>query len=311
MLDPALIREHYPFITDKAIALLHPRRCGWLDAQQLGSYLLEEARKSGARLMRGKISRVNISGSAVKSIRVETSSGSKEIHTPVFVNAAGPFIGEVAELFGINLPVYSELHAKISIRDPLGVVPSEVPLMVWDDPVQLVWSAEERADLAEFEEGRRLLEMYPAGVHFRPEGGAGNAALLGIWTYDTHRQEPMDHPVFDPDYAEIVIRGLANMIPGLMAYLEKLEKPVIDGGYYCKTRENRPLIGPLGVTGTYIFGAVSGFGIMAGMAGGDLLARHVAGKTLPNYAPDFLIDRYKNPAYQSILDQIDSTSGQL
>ncbi len=71
------------------------------------------------------------------------------------------------------------------------------------------------------------------------------------------------------------------------------------------------MVGPLPVEGAYIFGAVSGFGIMAGMAGGELLAAHVAGLTLPDYANDFLLSRYENPQYQRLLAQWETTSGQL
>jgi glycine/D-amino acid oxidase-like deaminating enzyme len=101
------------------------------------------------------------------------------------------------------------------------------------------------------------------------------------------------------------------MIPGLEMYLSKMQKPVIDGGYYCKTRENRPLIGPLGVRGAYVFGAMSGFGIMAAMAGGKLLAQHVACRPLPEYAPAFLLERYEDPVYLKLLAAWESTSGQL
>ncbi|HEX6384192.1 MAG TPA: FAD-dependent oxidoreductase, partial [Anaerolineae bacterium] len=91
----------------------------------------------------------------------------------------------------------------------------------------------------------------------------------------------------------------------------RMGKPFIDGGYYCKTRENRPLIGPLPVEGAYVFGAVSGYGIMASMAGGELLAVHVTGSHLPDYAPAFLLSRYDDPAYQKLLQNWDATSGQL
>jgi glycine/D-amino acid oxidase-like deaminating enzyme len=42
ILSPEMIRKEYPFIADNAIAMLHTRRCGWLSAQQLGMYLLEQ-----------------------------------------------------------------------------------------------------------------------------------------------------------------------------------------------------------------------------------------------------------------------------
>jgi sarcosine oxidase subunit beta len=90
-----------------------------------------------------------------------------------------------------------------------------------------------------------------------------------------------------------------------------MSKPSIDGGYYCKTRENRPLICPLPVKGAYLFGAISGFGIMAAMAGGELLAKHVTGDELPDYADAFLLSRYEDPEYQELLKDWESTSGQL
>jgi glycine/D-amino acid oxidase-like deaminating enzyme len=113
------------------------------------------------------------------------------------------------------------------------------------------------------------------------------------------------------EYAEVVMRGLARMVPGLAAYLGKMARPYIDGGYYCKTQENRPLIGPLPVEGAYIIGALSGYGIMSSMAAGELLAAHVSGGTLPDYAPDFLLSRYDDPAYQTRLTAWDFMTGQL
>jgi len=54
---------------------------------------------------------------------------------------------------------------------------------------------------------------------------------------------------------------MVNVIPGLSTYLDRIPKPFIDGGYYTRTRENRPLIGPLPVDGAYILGGFGGFGI--------------------------------------------------
>ena len=55
----------------------------------------------------------------------------------------------------------------------------------------------------------------------------------------------------------------------------------VDGGYYAKTPENRPLIGPLPIAGAWVNAAYSGFGIMGACAGGELLAAHVGGSSLP------------------------------
>src|SRR5262245_27017858 len=60
LLGNALIRTHFPYLTEKAVAALHVRRAGWLSAQQLGMHLLETARKFGVRYERGKVTGVEI-----------------------------------------------------------------------------------------------------------------------------------------------------------------------------------------------------------------------------------------------------------
>lgn len=311
ILDPSLIQAQFPFVSDTAVAMLHTRRCGWLSAQQLGMYLLQQAKENGARLVNGRVVDVTLENGRVRSVLVETGSGSTRLHTNNFVIAAGPLLQQAGAVLGLELPVFNELHGKIAFEDTLGIIPRDVPLMIWSDPVHLPWEEEDRRDLAASPETRWLLEEFPAGVHFRPEGGPGARTLLILWTYDIEVQEPVWPPRFEPEYPEVVIRGLSRMIPGLSRYFDRMTRPVVDGGYYCKTRENRPLIGPLPIKGAFVIGALSGYGIMASMAAGELLAAHVTGGTLPEYAPAFLLSRYEDPAYQSLLAHWDATSGQL
>ena len=115
---------------------------------------------------------------------------------------------------------------------------------------------------------------------------------------------------WDPFLPEITLRGMAVLVPGLRQYLDPMPKPYVDGGYYTKTPENRPLIGPLDVPGTYVCSAFSGFGIMASCASGELLAKHVTGGDLPSYAPAFNPARYKDPDYRELVENWDA-SGQL
>jgi glycine/D-amino acid oxidase-like deaminating enzyme len=103
------------------------------------------------------------------------------------------------------------------------------------------------------------------------------------------------------DFPEIVLRGTARMLPGLARYLEHLPRMFVDGGYYTKTRENRLLAGPLPVQGAWVFGALSGYGLMASWAGGELVAAHVSGTPLPDYAPAFRLERYDDPVYRARL----------
>ncbi len=311
LLDPVLIRQHFPFVADDTLAVLHPRRCGWLSAQQFGMYLLDQAKAHGAQLVKGRVTEVALGNGRVHTVHVDQNQAPLAIATEKYILASGPLLRQTGEMLGVDLPVFNELHGKVAFEDTLGVVPRHLPLMIWTDPVTLPWSAEEREFLAESEETRWLLQEFPGGAHFRPEGGEGAATLLLLWTYHIAPQEPVWPTRFEPEYGEVVVRGLTRMIPGLKAYLERMPQPVVDGGYYCKTQENRPLIGPLPVPGAYVIGALSGYGIMAAMAAGELLAAHVTGGTLPDYAPAFLLQRYADPAYQKLLAGWDATVGQL
>ncbi len=311
ILDPALILKYFPFLSEQVVAALHVRRCGWMSAQQLGMTMLEQARARGLRFLNARVEGVDVSGGRVRAVRLSGEAGAQTISTGNFVNAAGPFVKQVGRMVGIDLPVVCELHWKIGFNDHLGAISRDAPLFCWTDPQSLPWSDEERALLAESEEERWLLEPFPSGPHGRPEGGPDSSVQLVLWTYDVETLEPVvPLPPFDPHYAEIVMRGLSRMIPGLRAYFDKPPRPIVDGGYYARTQENRPLIGPLPVEGAYIIGALSGFGIMAACASGELLAAHMTGRELPPYAPCFLLERYEDPEYQRLLADWDD-SGQL
>jgi glycine/D-amino acid oxidase-like deaminating enzyme len=311
ILDPALIQKHFPFLSKDVVAALHTRRCGRMSAQQLGMYLLEQARARGTRLLCARVEGVDVKGGRVRGVRLSDNTGSRTIGTDLFVNAAGPFVREVGQMLGVDLPVSCELHAKIAYDDRLGIIPQSAPLCYWADAQQLPWSDEERDLLAGSEDTHWLLAPFPPGPHDIPEGTPGSHSQLCLWTYDVETMEPVvPPPDHDPAYFEVVLRGLSRMIPGLQAYFERLPRPVVDGGYYAKTQENRPLIGPLPVEGAYILGALSGFGVMAGCGAGELLASHVTGEALPAYAPWFLLERYDDPEYQALLDDWDE-SGQL
>lgn len=308
LLDRHLIRQAFPFVTEDVVALTHVRRCGWLDAQRLGKWLFERVQAHGVSLLRDRVEGVAIAGGRVQTIHLWSGD---QISTDAFVIGAGPYLKQVGALLGLEIPVFTELHGKAAFRDSLRIVPPDAPLMIWNDSLYLPWTEAERRMLAASDETRWLLGEFPAGVHFRPRGDADNPILLIIWTYDTKAQEPVWPPTFDPQYPEVLLRGLARMIPGLSAYFGQGRQAYVDGGYYCKTRENRPLIGPLPIRGAYVIGALSGYGIMGSQAAGELLAAHVTGGDLPDYASAFLLERYEDPGYRALLENWDASSGQL
>jgi glycine/D-amino acid oxidase-like deaminating enzyme len=173
-------------------------------------------------------------------------------------------------------------------------------MMVWLDEQCLPWSDEERAALMQDDDARWLLQPFPAGVHGRPDGAHATLVLFN------HHGEPVE-PVFPlpeppPHYAEIALRGMSTMVPALQAYAGKPARSYVDGGYYMRTRENRPLIGPVAIEGAYVSCGFSGFGVMASCAAGELIARHITGAALPDYAPAFQLSRYRDPEYRALLD---------
>jgi len=297
--DRSLIRRHFPYLAPETIAVAHARRAGWLSAQQLGSAMLEAARKRGVKLVRGKVVGIDI-GDRVRGVTIEQNGESRSFEATYLVLAAGPMQKEMARMAGLDLPIFAECHHKVSFADADGV-PRSAPMMIWLDAQYLPWSDEERATLEADDEARWLLHEFPAGVHGRPDGAHATLLLFNHHGEVVEPEFPLPEP--PPHYGEISLRGMSTMVPGLRAYVGKPFRPYVDGGYYVKSRENRPLIGPAPVEGLYISCGYSGFGVMASCAGGDLIARHITGAPLPDYAPAFMLSRYQDPEYISHLDR--------
>ncbi len=283
LVGPAL-HHVFGWVAPDAVAGMWVRRAGWLSAQQLGAALLDRARGAGVRTMRAAVEGVEVQAGRVSAVILD---GGEQIACSTLVNAAGPMLKEVGAMVGVDLPVHCEAHHKVAFRDRLGAFPREAPMTILADPQTLDWDPEERRHLAE--EGREdLLGELPRFCHGRPEGGPGSPWVLALWEY---RREVVDPPVFpmpeDPLYPEVAIRGMARLVPAMGRYRDALPETVVDGGYYTKTGENLPLIGPAGPDGHYVCGALSGYGVMAAAAAGDLCAAWIVGEDLPDYASVF------------------------
>ena len=313
LMDRESIQRYFPWLSADIVAVLHARRCGWFSGQQLGMHLLDEAKSNGMQFVNARVTDVEVIANRVAAVTITNADGSSsKISTTVFVNAAGPFAAEIASLVDVKLPLFSELHLKMSFEDELRIVDRNTGLVILDDIQTLEWTDDERSDLASDPSTRWMTEPMPAGVHLRPDGGPGSKTVLMLWDY--HSSNRYSDAVFplpeDPHYAEFVMRGMTRLAPGLGRYVERLPHSVVDGGYYTKTEENRPLIGPLAVDGAYVCAAFSGFGLMAAPAAGELIAEYISGGNLPSYAAAFRPDRYDRPEYREMLSRWTST-GQL
>lgn len=306
ILDAHELQKHFPFVTDTAVGAVHVRRAGWLSAQQLGAWLLDQARARGAALIKGEVTDIEIDQGRVETVVVGNRT---HIAANQVVVAAGPMAAEVSHMAGVDLPLFSELHLKVAYREHLGVIPRDAPMIIWSDAQSLDWSPEERAELMKLGRDDLLGEM-PVFCHGRPEGGIDSPYFMALWEYHKEVLEPEWPLPDDPLYPEAVMRGLTTMVPDLSVYLDGLPESSVDGGYYTKTRENRPLIGPCGPEGFHVVAGLSGFGIMASPAAGELAAMHIVGEALPGYAEDFLLGRYDDPGYVAEIEEL-TESGQL
>lgn len=298
--DTSLIRRHFPFLAPETVALAHARRAGWLSAQQLGMVMLEAVRARGVGFVKGRVAGFDTAGTRVRAVHVDQQGERVSLPATHAVLAAGPMQAEMAGMIGVDLPIRAERHFKVSFADTLGGMPRNAPMLIWLDEQRLPWSDEERAALAADEEAQWLLGEFPAGVHGRPDGASSTLVLFNHHGDAVDPVFPLPEPAY---YAEIALRGMSTMVPGLKVYNGETPRPYIDGGYYMRTQENRPLIGPVAVEGAYISCAYSGFGVMASCAGGELIARYVTETALPDYAPAFLLSRYQDPAYAALLER--------
>lgn len=305
VLGAAELAEHHAYITPDAAGAVEVRRAGYFSAQQFGSWMLEEARSNGARLLASEVVAIDVESGRVGAVELDDGD---RMSTDTVVVAAGPFAKSVAAMAGVELPLHSEVHVKVVFRDHREIINRDAGMFIWADTQRLDWSDEERSALEEMGRTDLTGEM-PIQCHGRPEGGAESPWLVGLWEYQRRIMEPVWPLPEDELYPEVVMRGLTTMAPGLGAYLSGLPEHVVDGGYYTKTEENRPLIGPAGPAGLHIVCGFSGFGVMVASGAGDLAARHIVGAPLPGYAPDFLLGRYRRPEYTDLISGLDS--GQL
>jgi len=316
------------FLTPNATSLMYSGRAGWMSAQQMGATLLERAREAGVATL-GHASLVGLSTSEAAVSGVQLSVGGAPMHVPcgAVVNCAGPFAHAVDRILrgrsGGNgsrsagggddggLPLENEIHAKAVLRDDRCAVPDGTPMVIWQDEVDLGWSEEEAAELAsmgDFE--ARLTTALPAGAHFRPYPGSPSSLIM-LWEalhsdISVAAPPPEVPPLRDELYGELVLRAMSRMVPRLGEYFDSdgtmSASIAVDGGYYTKAPDNMPLVGPVAdaPAGAFMCAGLSGYGVMAANAAGDLLARHVAGAPLPaGYATEFLPERWHSAAYRA------------
>ena len=128
LLDAAMIREHFGYLNHETIAVLHARRCGSLDAQQLGMVLLEKARANGVELIVAGFIGAETSGGRISGVQLRAGGKDFTIGTDALVLATGPHVRSTAEKMTNVCP---DVHgggnywpASCSLRTKLLYLPS-------------------------------------------------------------------------------------------------------------------------------------------------------------------------------------------
>jgi glycine/D-amino acid oxidase-like deaminating enzyme len=268
----------FPYLSPDIRHVLHIRRGGSIDGQQLGAWMLERFRDAGGRRIQDEVVAID----DAFTLKLQQHG---PIAADIVVNAAGPFAGRVAAMLGETLPVKNLFQQKVAFEDTRGAIPRGMPFSIDLDDKTLGWSDEERELLASDSRFSWLSGTMPGGTHCRPEGGIqGKWVKLG-WAYNEQASEPQpdlaNEPLADPRFPEIVMRGAAQFVPTLQRYIDTPPTRYSHyGGYYTMTEENWPLIGPMQADGAFMVAALSGFGSMAACAAGQLCAAWITGEPL-------------------------------
>jgi sarcosine oxidase, subunit beta len=268
-------RSRWPWLSPAVLGARFRAGDGWLDPKALAIGYATAAsnadripnasgRGSATFLPRTEVTGLLTSddGSRLRGLR----SSQGDFEADAVVLAAGPFLGRVAALAGIELPIAPTRRQKLVIPD-LPAVPAGGPMTI-DEETAAHWRPAMRGCLALFTE-------------------AGSAS-----------SEPVDPVPIDQDWAFALLDpasplALSRLAPfwadawrdGAPSFHWSLQ-----AGQYEYTPDRRPLIGPTGVDGVWVNGGYSGHGIMAGTAGSRLLVDLLTGRRQAGDNP-FRVDR--------------------
>lgn len=302
-----IIKSSHSYLGESIQQLVHINDAGAIDVHSLGSLLLAKARKAGIQLIQATVDGIEKSPSGFK-LDLSGNSEYPQICTEKLVLTPGPFINELAGLLGIQLNIESVLQRKFIIPDVQNIIPRDMPFTILADKQHLQWNEEERELIEGDPEYSWLLNEFPAGLHIKPEGASN--IKLG-WAYNVDAESPQWENADDFDFPNITLRGASRFIPTLQPYVDSPPTPIIQfSGYYTRTPENLPLIGPLEIDGLFTVSALAGYGTMTACSAGELCADWMVGDKLPGYARYFHPDRYRDGA---LMDEINSipSDGQL
>ncbi|KAI9595787.1 FAD dependent oxidoreductase [Syncephalis fuscata] len=290
-------------VIDEVKALLHIRNAGYVDPIAFGQHIADRAMALGNITIATNQSKNKVVRGALLNHGI---TGKEYItQTPAVILAVGPYLPILGAQLDIQFAVTNEPHGRVVYNDHLAVGPyPQRTWTYWSDPINV----QSRLD-------PETIVKLPSNVHGRPwrppvknnENQDINRPrqFTGVWTYDNKQQTtsiPTNDnfsnlqlklivpPPIPVEYPLYLLQGLARIFPKLKTYLPPNDlfiNPLecvdsIASGYYCKTNNNHPIIGPVpydnkqnSLHGLWVCGALSGHGIMLSLGCGSLLARRL------------------------------------
>lgn len=230
-LDGDEVRRRLPFMRfDDALAGTFHAKDGLADPHSIVQGYARRARDLGARIVTdAPVTGIVVQGGRVRA--VETPRG--RIATPVVVNAAGPWAGEVARLAGVNLPI-TPVRRQWLTTTPLPELPRDFPFVI---------------DFAQ-------------ALYFHPEG---EGVLTGM---SNPNEKPGFNQQVDPEWELVHMEAAMQRLP----LLERAGVMSRVAGLYENTPDAHPIFGPTEVEGFHVVAGFSGHGFMHGPVAGLLMA---------------------------------------
>ena len=230
-LDGGEVRRRLPFMRfDDALAGTFHAKDGLADPHSIVQGYARRARDLGARIVTdAPVTGIVVQGGRVRA--VETPRG--RIATPVVVNAAGPWAGEVARLAGVDLPI-TPVRRQWLTTTPLPELPRDFPFVI---------------DFAQ-------------ALYFHPEG---EGVLTGM---SNPNEKPGFNQQVDPEWELVHMEAAMQRLP----LLERAGVMSRVAGLYENTPDAHPIFGPTEVEGFHVVAGFSGHGFMHGPVAGLLMA---------------------------------------
>lgn len=240
LLDPDQLRERFPSVgTDDVALACHSPQGGWIDPHAALMGFRSKAVCVGVTYVRDRV--VGFVTSALGATHVELASGSR-IAGNIFLNTSGAWVGDIAEMTGVKLPVVPMCRVQHFWRCAYDIEP--LPL-IKDD----------------------------SGAFLRPEGG-GFVGGRPSWEIEPGFVWDVDRGYFADYFENTVWQTIANMVPTFEAV--RLER-TWPGHYAQNVFDGNMIIGPYSNGHENILTACgfSGHGIMYAPAVGRALSELV------------------------------------